>query len=215
MNKKEASLINKITGVNKEIVIELLDDNAPEIITNKDYPQHLKNGLLVLHLAIKTLTYKSVSSVYFSLSHVITSTYDSVSRESIDTQTYDVTGEICFENRSKLMDYKKPSTAPSNADRRFRSYSFQEGYRKFTEKLESKIISLPSVDYYSSGKIPPEYQTMKISLSHNHFNQDFLRCIDNNSYFFSVLLKEKLNERMDKTFLDKNEPEELGTILKL
>lgn len=206
MANTEKKILEKISGVNKEILADLLDENAIKNIQESDSPQFYKNAMLVFHLALKTLCYKNVEGVYFSIGNSVTFNTKEIIIDGKRTfklsdkaiPQAEVSGEICFKNRQKLVDFKYIGQAPSNASWEMRSYQTKPGtYKYFVNEVLDAVQPLELNGKDSFDWEHPEYKKYTFNFSINSFNRDLLRCIDDNSYLFSIIMKNKILEKMN------------------
>lgn len=206
MANNEKKILEKISGVNKEILTEILDDNAIKNIQESNNPQFFKNAMLVFHLALKTLCYKNVESVFFSVGNSVTfNTQEQIidgkrtfKKSDKAIPQAEVCGDISFKNRQRLVDFKYIEQAPSNASWDMRSYQLKPGnYKSFAKEILESVKPLELNDKDMFDWENPEYKKYNFNFSINSFNRDFLKCIDDNSYLFSIIMKNKILEKMN------------------
>lgn len=218
MTNTEKKILEKVSGVNKEILTEILDENAIKNIQESDSPQFYKNAMLVFHLALKTLCYKNVESVYFSIGNSVTfeieekiidgkRTFKAIGDE---IPQLEISGDICFKNRQKLVDFKHIEQAPSNAAWEMRSYQTTPGtYKYFVKGILEILQPLELNDNKKFDWDKPEHKKYTFNFSVNSFNRDLLKCIDDNSYLFSMIMKNKILEKMNSHSSQNNQSQNL------
>lgn len=196
MRDKHLTAKNKSNVHCNEIISYLSSDNAPEEIISRDYPEYVKNGLLMIHLALKVLSKQGVSNVSFSINY-----FDSL-EDSQWVRKTEIKGEILFNNKRRFEDFKETHRFPSKIDYYFKG---RHGYGvelnkhiSFIKKIEGHLTILNDEQYNSK-----EGKKISISMSKSNKEYGFDTMAEQHNHFFSNFLQIYYSDKMQKIIDDR------------